>query len=49
MVALNKVLDLVRMSKRECCMFKGDFKKAYDPVGWSFLDYLQVRFNFNGT
>lgn len=30
MLLLNEVLDLDRVSKRECFVFKVDFKKVYD-------------------
>lgn len=47
-VALNEVLDLARRLKRKFFMFKVYFQKACDSVSWSFLDYLLVKFEFDG-
>lgn len=45
-VSLTEILDLARVSKRECFVFKVAFEKAYDLVSWSFLDYMLWRFSF---
>lgn len=29
--------------KMQCLIFKVDFKKAYDSVNWSFLEYMMGR------
>lgn len=45
--ALNEVLHLAKVSKRECFLFKVDFKKAYDSSSWSFLDEMLQRYGFD--
>jgi hypothetical protein len=39
-VVVNEVVDFARKAGKECLIFKVYFKKAYDSVDWSFLDYL---------
>lgn len=34
--------------KESVFVFKVDFEKAYDSVTWSFLEYLLMRFCFDG-
>lgn len=46
-MALNEVVNLAKVSKKECFIFKVDFEKSYDSVSWSFLDSMLVRFMFN--
>lgn len=46
-VVANKVLYLAKCSRKICLIFKVDFKKTYDLVSWSFLDYIIIKFNFN--
>lgn len=45
--ALNEVLHLAKVSKRECFLCKVDFKKAYDSSSWSFLDEMLQRYGFD--
>lgn len=47
MVTLNKVIDLGRVLKKDCFIFKVDFKKAYDSMSWSFLEYMLRIFDFD--
>jgi len=46
-VAVNKVIDVARKSKKECLIFKVDFEKAYDSVSWSCLESMMVRLGFS--
>lgn len=39
-VAMNELVDLAKKTKKECFIFKVDFKKGYDLISWSFLDYI---------
>ena len=36
----NEIVDEKRRSGEEGVVFKIDFKKAYDYVGWDFLDHM---------
>lgn len=47
-VTLNEVLYLVKVSERECFMFKVDFKEDYYSISLSFLDYMLWRIEFYG-
>lgn len=47
-VSINEILDLSRVSRRVCLMFKVDFDQAYELVSWYLLDYLMGRFGFDG-
>lgn len=47
MVALKYVVDLPIVSKRECFVFKVDFKKATIQLVGHFLEYMLVMFGFN--
>ncbi|WJX57524.1 hypothetical protein P8452_43075 [Trifolium repens] len=44
----NEVIDFAKRSGRSCLILKVDFKKAYDPVDWGFLEYMLRRFGFEG-
>ncbi|XP_058726932.1 uncharacterized protein LOC131598334 [Vicia villosa] len=46
-VVVNGLVDLVKRSKKFFLLFKVVFKKAYDFVSWSFLDYMLYTFGFN--
>lgn len=39
-VAMNELVDLAKKTKKECFIFKVDFKKGYDLISGSFLDYI---------
>lgn len=39
-VALNEVLHLDKVYKRECFQFKLDFEKVSNYISWYFLDYM---------
>lgn len=43
---LNDVLDWLRSSKRQCCLFKVDFKEVHDSVSWGFLSLVTERMGF---
>lgn len=47
-VALNEVVNMARVSKHDCFIFKVNFEKAYDSLNWSFLDYMLRRLGFDG-
>lgn len=46
-VVANKVLYLAKCSRKIYLIFKVYFKKTYDLVSWSFLDFIIIKFNFN--
>ncbi|XP_058755941.1 uncharacterized protein LOC131629164 [Vicia villosa] len=45
-VVANEVVDFARKEGCNCILFKVDFEKAYDNVGWSFLRYMLQRMVF---
>lgn len=47
MPVANEVINLVKRKKWPMHLFRVDFEKAYDPVRWSFLDYMLSRMGFN--
>jgi hypothetical protein len=47
-VVLNEIIDLAKRRKDECMLFKVDFKRAYDTVGWRFLERMMVKMGFAG-
>lgn len=42
-----RVVDFAKKLGKECIIFKVDFKKAYDSVNWSFLEYMMERFGMD--
>jgi len=42
----NEAVDEARKLKKEMLLFKVDFEKAYDSVGWGYLDDVMVRMAF---
>jgi hypothetical protein len=36
----NEVVDEARKFKKELMLFKVDFEKSYDLVGWGYLDVV---------
>ncbi|GAU45474.1 hypothetical protein TSUD_190930 [Trifolium subterraneum] len=46
MVVVNEVVDMAKRTGQSCLILKVDFEKAYDSVGWSFLEYMLGRFGF---
>jgi hypothetical protein len=46
MMIVNDVVDLAKKTGRECLILKVDFEKAYDSVGWGFIEYMLQRFGF---
>ncbi|KAL4310177.1 hypothetical protein GQ457_01G054770 [Hibiscus cannabinus] len=42
----NEVLDDLKRNKKEAVVFKADFRKAYDTIDWSFLDFLFKSLGF---
>lgn len=48
-VAVNEVIDKANRSDKECLVSKVDFDKMHDAVSWSFLDYMFIKFYFNGN
>lgn len=47
-MAVNEIIHFIRKSRKEYHIFKVDFDKAYDSVGWSFLDYMMRMLGFGG-
>ncbi|GKV49617.1 hypothetical protein SLEP1_g56358 [Rubroshorea leprosula] len=45
-LVLNEVVDEIKRKKQPAFVFKADFKKAYDCVDWSFLDWMMERLGF---
>ncbi|XP_058741667.1 uncharacterized protein LOC131614056 [Vicia villosa] len=45
-VVANEVVDFAKKEGRNYILFKVDFEKAYDKVGWSFLRYMFKRMGF---
>jgi hypothetical protein len=45
-LVVNEVVEWAKKSKKECLIFKVDFEKAYDSVGWGFVEYMLQRFGF---
>lgn len=43
----NVIIDFAKKSPKEYLIFKVDFEKAHDSVGWSFLDYMFRRFGID--
>jgi len=43
---LNEVVKEALKRKKPVMVFKVDFKKTYDSVSWSFLDYMLIRLGF---
>jgi len=43
-MAVNEIIDLERKSRKECLIFNMDFKKVYDSVMWSFINYMMIMF-----
>ena len=43
---LNEVVEEALKRKKPVMVFKVDFKKTYDSVSWSFLDYMLIRLGF---
>lgn len=46
-VAINKVIDLAKHSRKACLVLKVDFETTYDSVSLSFLGYMLIKFGFN--
>lgn len=46
-ISLNEVLDIAKMSKRPCLLFKVGFEKAYESISWFFLEYILKTFGFD--
>jgi len=42
----NEVVDEARKTKKELMLFKVDFEKAYDSVGWGYLDAVMRKMSF---
>ncbi|CAK8538120.1 unnamed protein product [Lathyrus sativus] len=42
----NEIEDYAKRFKMECLFFKVDFAKAYNCVGWIFLDEMLVKMGF---
>lgn len=40
MVALNEVVNLVRVSMKDCFIFKVDFENSYVLDSFSFMEYM---------
>lgn len=45
-VVMIVLVDLVKRSKKSYLHCKVNFKKAYDSINWSFLDYMLSKFGF---
>lgn len=46
-ITLNEEVDLAKLFKHHCQLFKVNFEKAYNSVSWFFLDYMLSRFEFD--
>ena len=42
----NEVVDKAIRDKKDCVLFKVDFKKAYDCVNWNFLRAMMIKMEF---
>lgn len=42
----NKVVDVMKKSKKGGLMLKIDFEKAFDSVDWGFLDFIMIKTGF---
>lgn len=45
-LVMSEVIDFGLKKKKKGIIFKIDFKKTYDSVNWSFLDYILRRLGF---
>lgn len=46
-MGVNEVINLINRFKRVSFVLNVNFKKAYDLVSWSFLEYMLIRFRFS--
>lgn len=46
-VAVNKLVNLAKISISPCVILKVDFEKVYDSFIWSFLNYMLIKFGFS--
>ncbi|KAL4334108.1 hypothetical protein GQ457_07G014090 [Hibiscus cannabinus] len=42
----NELIDDFKKRKQAAIMFKADFRKAYDTMNWSFLDFIRRTMGF---
>lgn len=47
-VVVNEFVDLAKKSKKSCITFKVVLYKNYDLVSYFFMDYMLVKFSFDG-
>ena len=46
---MNELIDSRKRSKVDGVLLKIDLEKAYDHVGWNFVNYMFLRFGFGET
>ncbi|GKU98551.1 hypothetical protein SLEP1_g11543 [Rubroshorea leprosula] len=45
-IIANEVIEEAKRKKKNSFLLKVDFEKAYDKVGWDFIDYMLLRMWF---
>ncbi|MCI22858.1 LINE-1 reverse transcriptase like, partial [Trifolium medium] len=45
-LVVNELIDLAKIIKDKCLLFKVDFERAYDTVNWAYLEYMMRRMGF---